>query len=145
MRFLSLRCCRTALTQTVTSAGLSTALSRALSSRFHHLTSLPSVVICQAVCIAAPFLFILLTTTDSTCSRRQCRTLEALACCDIFELHYTPDPHRSWRASRCHPIRTGPATGDCRTGHCPSRVCRAALHWEHFRIQEAMEGHSCKY
>ncbi len=53
-----------------TLAVLSIAPSRASSSQFHHSTSLLLVEISLAVRIADLFPFVLLTTTDSTRSRR---------------------------------------------------------------------------
>jgi hypothetical protein len=50
-------------------AALSTALSRASSSRFPHSTSQLLVEIYLAVCTVETFHFVLLTTIDSTRSR----------------------------------------------------------------------------
>jgi hypothetical protein len=83
--------------------------------------------------------------TYSTCSRWKCCCMEALTRSHIFKLYYSPNSYRSRSTSGCHPVRTWPATRSCGTGNCASRVCRPALYWKHFRIQEVMEGHSNKY
>ena len=109
-------------------AELSTALSRASSSQFRHSTSQLLVVISLEVRTVEFSPSVLLTTTDSTGSRRKCCPVEALACSDVLELYYTSNSYGSRRASGGHPVRARPATGSCRTGDRTSRICWTTLY-----------------
>lgn len=132
--------------QTLT-AGLNIGHSRVLCWLCLHSTLLRSVVTSLEVSemYSRHKKTNLFSSNHSTRIGWQCRSLEAFAGCHLLELHHSPNIHRGWHPPRSHPICPRIPTRSCRSGYLTPFFRRSSLYWINPYIQEALEGHCCKF